>query len=56
MNKKILSDEIESKEWYIQQPMNEEENPDISLEVPTIIFPTKIDNDISCKNSLLFFF
>ncbi len=53
MNNNILSEEIENKHWYSQHPTDEGNNDtqSIELEVPTVNFPSKVNNGIICKNS-----
>ncbi|CAF5216113.1 unnamed protein product, partial [Rotaria magnacalcarata] len=44
----ILSEEIESKPWYMRRVVDEEnhDSKSISFEVPNVIFPIKINDDV----------
>ncbi len=55
INEHALSEETENKEWFNQFPI---ENQTITLEVPIVNFPPKIDHQfskgISCRKSSFF--
>jgi hypothetical protein len=51
MSNNILSEEIKNRQWYIQNPIDEEniDTQSISSEIPNINYPSKINNEIICN-------
>ncbi len=50
-NKNLLSEEIESKQWYIQHPIDEEhsDTQSLPLETHSLHSPSRTNNGIICN-------